>query len=140
MLRTLELVLPALIPSWAFFKDVAPSPRIEYWVAEDGPFWREFQPRPMQVPIGKMIRRLIWNPRWNDQLFLVSCAERLVTDPTPHSVDEIKQRLATALRPTKGRRTVQFRLVFVSEACGTVSRDVEYESAPFLLTAPANDV
>jgi hypothetical protein len=135
MLRTIELVLPALIPSWEFFKDVAPSPRIEYWVAEDGPFWREFQPRPMRVPIWAMIVRLIWNPRWNEQLFLVSCAERLVTDPTEHSVQEIKQRLAATLRPVIGRRMVQFRLVFVSEACGRTTRSIEYESAPFLVVA-----
>jgi len=38
MLRTLQLLLPALIPSWEFFKAVAPSPRIEYWIEEDGPF------------------------------------------------------------------------------------------------------
>ncbi len=135
MRRTLELLLPALIPSWDFFRSVEASPRIEYWVAEDGPYWREFQPRPAQITAGAMVRRLFWNPNWNDQLFLVSCAERLVTDPTEHAVDAIRNRLETALMPKKGRRTVQFRLVFVSEAQGHTVREVEYESTPFLLRA-----
>ena len=136
MLRSVQLLLPALIPSWEFFKAVAPSPRIEYWVAEDGPFWREFQPRPAQLSPLVILRRMIWNPRWNDHLFLVSCAERLVTRPTEHSVDVIKSRLIKALAPNSSGRTVQFRLVFVSEAAGQKVRDIEYESAPFVVPHP----
>lgn len=135
MLRTLQLLLPALIPSWEFFKAVAPSPRIEYWVQEDGPYWREFQPRPLQLSPFVMLRRMFWNPDWNDQLFLVSCAERLVTEPTEHSVEMIKSRLVQALMKSSAGQTVQFRLVFVSEAQGRAVREVEYESDLFLVPA-----
>jgi len=83
-----------------------------------------------------MLQRMVWNPGWNDQLFLVSCAERLVTEPTDHSVDVIKSRLTAALAPVRGKRTVQFRLVFVSEAEGRKVSEVEYESAAFSVSAP----
>ena len=34
MLQSLKLVLPVLIPSWQFFNEVAPSPRIEFTLRE----------------------------------------------------------------------------------------------------------
>jgi len=37
----------------------------------------------------QMSGRMFWNPSWNESLFLVSCAERLLQNPTPHSEDEI---------------------------------------------------
>ena len=131
MRRTIQLILPALIPSWHFFKAVEASPRIEYWIEEDGPYWREFGPRPAQVSMLETLKRLFWNPAWNDQLFLVSCSERLVTTPTEHSAQMIRQRLQKALCPKSKPLTVQFRLVFVSDAGGRQVREVEYVSDPF---------
>jgi len=136
MLRTLELILPVLVPSWAFFKAVEASPRIEFCVIEDGPFWREYRPRPAEMGLRTMLCRLLWNPRWNDQLFLVSCAERLVIRPTEHSVIEIQRRIEARTKPPQGTRTVQFRLVFVSDAQGRLVREVEYESDQFEVRAP----
>lgn len=115
MLRPLTLLLPALIPSWRFFDVIAPSPRIEYALlptevaAAD---WREFRPRPQRVSLPQMLGRLLWNPRWNETLFLVSCAERLVDAPTAHSEDEIFRRIAADLADAP-EAWLAFRLVFV---------------------------
>lgn len=102
MLKAVRLLLPALIPSWNFFDVIAPSPRVEYALgaapdAAPPDAWREFRPRPAHVSPARMLARLLWNPRWNETLFLVSCAERLVDQPTAHSEDEIFRRIAADL-------------------------------------------
>lgn len=135
MLRLISLLLPALIPSWRFFKTVAPSPRIEYrLVAKSfvGP-WQEDRPRPASLSFTQMLRRLLWNPDWNEQLFLVSCSERLIEVPSQHSLDEINSRIARLL--PSGTEALQFRLVFLSREGGRLVKTVEYESAPVPLSA-----
>lgn len=101
MLQTLKLLIPALIPSWNFFDAVASSPRIEYACmgapGETVGSWREFRPRPQRVGAPGALARLIWNARWNEALFVVSCAERLLAEPTAHSQDEIFRRIAADL-------------------------------------------
>ena len=122
VLRTCALLLPALVPSWRFFKTIAPSPRIEYRLI--GNFgvsgWRESHPRPRHVPPAQIVRRLFWNPSWNEQLFLVSCAERLDEEPTQHSIDEINKRVAATL-PIRAGAFLQFRIVFVSRLGQNIS-------------------
>ena len=138
MLKTLALLLPALIPSWNFFEAIAPSPRLEYALtpaadAPPGP-WREFRPRPDHAPLATLLRGLVWNPRWNETLFLVSCAERLIQAPTRHSEDEIFARLAADLaRGADGPPTgpwLRFRLVFVHREGEAIIREVRFVSEP----------
>lgn len=138
LLKPLTLLLPALIPSWNFFDVIAPSPRIEYALSlsssppEDG--WCEFRPRPQHVSVLTMLARLLWNPRWNETLFLVSCAERLINAPTDHSQDEIFSRLTIELRSEPNGADagcwLSFRLVFVSREGDAIQRDVLFQSAP----------
>lgn len=132
MLRPLALLLPALIPSWNFFDVIAPSPRIEFArlagpedAARD---WHEFRPRPQHVSPAAMLRRLFWNPRWNESLFVVSCAERLIDHPTPHSEDEIFRRIAADLGA--GPDWLTFRLVFLSRDGEAITREALFEAAP----------
>lgn len=137
-MNPLALLMPALIPSWNFFDVIAPSPRIEYAlrpssaVPEDG--WREFRPRPERLTVAERLRRLAWNPRWNETLFLVSCAERLIQAPTDHSQDEIFARLAADLSAEAGltgnEPWLSFRLVFVSREGQELQREVLFQSAP----------
>jgi len=106
MLKTLRLLAPALIPSWRFFDTITASPRIEVLAlgAPDAPLhdpldaaprdWRECRPRPRHLPPAVLARRLLWNPGWNDTLYMTSCAERLLEHETPHSVAEIAARTA----------------------------------------------
>lgn len=120
-MRVLKLLLPALIPSWNFFDVIAPSPRIEFALLssedKEPSEWHEFRPHPARVSFMRMLGRMLWNPVWNESLFMVSCAERLIEQPTrpsPHGEDEILKRIAAEL---KGDEThvvtglyLQFRL------------------------------
>ena len=96
MLRFIALLLPAVIPSWRFFKSVEPSPRVQ-WAAirPDGTQtgWQDFRPRPLRVSPARMLWRLFWNPVWNDGLFVVSCAERISLTPNQQDIDQIARRI-----------------------------------------------
>ncbi len=132
------LLLPALIPSWNFFDVIAPSPQIDYaLVASPQPprgDWHPFRPRPQRLSVRARLARLVWNPRWNETLFLVSCAERLINAPTDHSQDEIFGRIAAELRLSASGAAadgwLSFRLVFVSREGETIQHEVLFQSAP----------
>ena len=123
LLKPFFLLLPALIPSWRFFDVIAPSPRIQYHLVntdknkEAG--WTPFRPRPQQLGFLTMLKRMAWNPSWNEDLFLVSCAERLLEQPNLHSENEILRRIANSLiqqHPEPGSlhsMQFQFRLVLI---------------------------
>lgn len=130
MLHGLKLLLPALIPSWRFFDTIAPSPRIEYALLNDPhavAAWQEFRPRPVRLSFGKMLLRMVWNPRWNESLYLVSCAERLMANPTAHSELEIIERIK-AENADASAPWLQFRLVFVSRQGEGTRKDITFTS------------
>ena len=60
MLKTLALLLPALIPSWRFFDTITLPPRIEYSLlkttGELSNRWQEFRPRPSHLSIPNILR------------------------------------------------------------------------------------
>jgi hypothetical protein len=124
-LTGLRLLLPAIVPSWRFFDAVTASPRVDYVVLEPfepgpdegDPTWREFRPRPEVVTPATMLRRLLWNPQWNESLFLVSLAERLIHAATAqtalHSQRELLLRVARDLH----RRGWPRRMPFCRSAC-----------------------
>jgi hypothetical protein len=136
MLHTVKLLLPALIPSWRFFDQVAPSPRIEFRalasLQDDITYWQEFRPRPAHLPLRAMLKRMVWNPRWNESLFLVSCAERLTEKLAEHSIREIITRIKADLAGDciDPRRVpyLQFRLVFVSRNGNALHKEVTFVS------------
>lgn len=137
MLKSLQLILPTLIPSWRFFSAVAPSPRVEYALCTDPNTlpteWHAFRPRPQRVPFTTMLCRMLWNPNWNETLFLVSCAERLIAAPTQHSVDEIQRRITRDLmrqpNPPAPTTLMYFRLVFLDRVGTEIVKSIEYESS-----------
>ncbi|MBU2961019.1 hypothetical protein KO516_09365 [Citreicella sp. C3M06] len=126
VLRLLRLLLPALIPSWRFFRAVAASPRIEVRAAGSAD-WREVAPRPDHLSLARMCRRMLWNPRWNEALYLVSLAERVVEQGSAHAMHELQQRVSK-LRPNE---QLELRLVFIDVQGGALMREVLYQSAPF---------
>ncbi|MEX0304425.1 MAG: hypothetical protein AB3N24_18545 [Leisingera sp.] len=146
MLNLIKLLLPALMPSWRFFKAVDPSPRVEWALlesetAEPGA-WQEFRPRPQHLSLVAMAKRMLWNPRWNEGLFLVSCAERLTLTPTEHSKQEILRRIASELNrslPDADKPAyLRFRLVFIDrDADGDLVKAVTYQSGPHRMTGRA---
>lgn len=118
MIRTLGLILPALIPSWNFFDIIAPSPRIEFrHLTQEATAteWQAFRPRPRQLGPATMLRRMLWNPQWNETLYTMSLSERLIANPTDHSETEILNRIRHDLLTTNEDLTghIQFRLVFI---------------------------
>lgn len=138
MIQTLKLLLPALIPSWNFFDVIAESPRIEYTLlpASDGDgVWLEFRPRPAHVSVPALLGRLFWNARWNETLFVVSCAERLLADPTAHSETEIFRRIAADLPERPAAAGLRFRIRLVSEHEGAIVSEIAFISAPRSLAA-----
>lgn len=123
LLHTLKLLLPALIPSWNFFDVIAPSPRIQFTLLNEGDDtsheWHEFRPRPIHISFIQMLKRMFWNPTWNESLYMLSCAERIIEKYTPHSEDEILQRIIKELKNTHEKALLlnathlQFRLIVV---------------------------
>lgn len=132
MLRTLSLLLPALIPSWRFFKTVAPSPRLFYRL--DGGEWAAIRPRPEQVLLRMMLRRLLWNPDWNEGLYLVTLSERLVDAPSDHSLRELNTRIARMTAAPRGAQ-LQFRLTFVTRDGDQIVAEELYLSDPIKVGA-----
>jgi hypothetical protein len=142
-LTGLRLLLPAIIPSWRFFDAVTASPRLDYALlasadGTDGP-WQEFQPRPAILTLGTMLRRLLWNPQWNETLFLVSLAERLMTSTSAqtelHSEQELLLRVARHLDLHAACRPdayLQIRLRFV----GRTGSDEQIHSQVMFVSRP----
>ncbi len=138
MWHTLKLLLPAIVPSWRFFDFIAPSPRVQFSLlhaADEVPQqWHEFRPRPAQLSFKQMLGRMIWNPRWNESLFLVSCAERLLEYPSQHSENEILKRIMAELKSHSLATNVmaathlQFRLLVIKRQDSQLQQTVAFHS------------
>lgn len=141
MLRTLKLLLPAIIPSWRFFDIIAPSPRIEFTLltSKNEPSlenreWQEFRVRPARLPFLQMLGHMFWNPQRNETLFIVSCAERLLQQSTQHSEDEILKRIVRDIESGALSATMttanhlQFRLLLVERQGSKLQKIVVFHS------------
>lgn len=143
MLKTLLLILPVMIPSWRFFKTIEPSPRVQWALfscnERAASEWRDFRPSPGTVSPLQMALRLFWNPRRNEELFVVSCAERIHEQPTAHSIEEIRRRIQRDIAP-KAREAddqrMQFRLVFVHREQAALVQEIVFLSDAFPATPP----
>ena len=133
----LRLLLPALIPSWRFFDTIGPSPRIEFAVVEhpDAPVpeWQEFRPRPARVSLATMLLRLFWNPRWNESLYLATCAENLLEGPSAFREGELLKRVANDRHATSGfgqSAYLRVRVCVIKRDHGSIARELLFASAP----------
>lgn len=128
--RTFDMLLPALFPSWRFFKQVGPSPRVEYRILLEGQKseWRESHPVPKHVGLARMARRMFWNPARNTQLYMVSLSERLVSGLVDHSEAELNRLIAEKIKEDIGQ--MQFRLMFKHPEGDSIVGTVVYESHP----------
>lgn len=132
LIKILKLMLPALIPSWRFFDEIAPSPRVEFAVLQtpqaDPSQWNEFRPRPDHLSGASMLKRLFWNPLWNESLFLVSCSERLIESGNPYYIQEIFKRIKNDLSKNPAGPYVKFRLVFVHREGDELQKNILFVS------------
>ncbi len=147
MLHILKLLIPALIPSWNFFDIIAPSPRVQYALLESenetSHEWYEFRPRPAHLSFLQMLGHMLWNAKWNESMFVVSCAERLMEQPTQHSEDEIMQRIISDLVGASSKiqlntaTHLQFRLLVVERQGAALEQEVVFYSR--IQPLPARD-
>ncbi len=138
MLHILKLLIPALVPSWNFFDIITASPRIQFTLLgaenESPREWHEFRPRPAHLSLLQMLGRLFWNAKWNESMFVVGCAERLIEHPTQHSENEILQRIINDImeKPSSGQRMdathLQFRLLTIERRGTTLQQEEVYYS------------
>lgn len=142
MLHITRLLLPALIPSWRFFDTIEPAPRLEFRTLKntDGfdhngpdPEWKEFRPRPARLSAWRLFTRMLWNPSWNEFLFLTSCAERLLESGSAHSCQEILNRIKSELSRDAGNKAeyLQFRLTLVSRQGTKLQKEVAFVSPAY---------
>lgn len=145
ILKLLNLLLPALFPSWRFFDVIGPSPRVEFCLLDtsedDAAVWRECRPRPARLGFWDRLKGFFWNARWNETLHLSNCAERFIQGQEEHASREIRRRLRGDLLRDPANNTdkggeampafFRFRLVFVSRDEGSLRRDVAFVSPPY---------
>lgn len=122
MRRLLELYLPVLFPYWRFFEEIGASPRVEYRV--DGGPWIEATARPDQVTWQTHILSLFWNRAWNERLFFVTLAERILMGTSVKASEQLASRLSKWAGQS-GRLVYRIRLV---DGDGD---DVVFESVPY---------
>ena len=126
MLNLPGLLLPALFPSWRFFEEIGPSPRIE---VRKGPndTWRALSPVPERLTLAQLVWRLVHNPTWNAHLYRVSTAIRLEVEPDPHLEHELSRLIADALPGDIGA-TFQYRVVYLARENGRIGQFIAHES------------
>jgi hypothetical protein len=87
-----------------------------------------------------MLARLLWNPHWNETLFVTRIAERLLEGDSALPPRELRHRLRLAhqrgeLETSSGPR-LRYRIRTVSRDAERIIDEVAYVSPPF---DPAGD-
>lgn len=126
MLRLAQLYLPCLFPSWRFFEEIGPSPRIEVRRAPDAD-WSELHEPPATLVPRQYLLRLFHSRDWNAHLYLVSTAIRHAVEPTHHTETTLNRIIAARIG---GTRPFAFRIVFVAREGQRIGKFVDYESGP----------
>ncbi len=133
----LKLILPIIFPSWRFFSCIGPSPRIHYAFLQnenDEPHeWREFRPRPVRVSVKENIFRLLHNPRWNETLYINTCAERLFEGYSEMREQEIMKRILAAV--TDNQITLEPKDKYLTYRISAVIREGQVITQPVTFVA-----
>lgn len=87
-----------------------------------------------------MLRRMVWNPWWNETLFTMSLSERLIASPTEYSETEILNRIRHDLLSADTDLTghIQFRLVFIYREGDVLEQEELFVSREAPLTEDAS--
>jgi hypothetical protein len=143
ILHLISWLLPALLPSWRFFDYIGPSPRIEICLlphADSTPAqWQAFNPRPAHVSSATMLRRLFWNPVWNESLYLLSCSEKIIERQSQRAEQEIALRIAANLQANAAANGTEylffvFRLIVIERGATTLTQHEVFRSPATPLT------
>lgn len=135
-MNVIQLLAPVFIPSWRFFDEVGSSPRIEIGFGEiqDEPptVWMEFRSISKDISIKDYIIRMIWNPVRNQDLFLMTCAQKVLEEQKQCYIDQIK-RIISASKAVQSQcrhedRFLYFRLVYLFSDDEDLSKEIGYIS------------
>ncbi len=87
-----------------------------------------------------MLRRMVWNPWWNETLYTMSLSERLIANPTEHSETDILDRIRHDLLSADSDLTgnLQFRLVFIYREGDVLEQEELFVSREAPLTKTAS--
>ncbi len=138
----LKLFLPILFPSWRFFSGIGPSPRIYYSFLEnetDEPTqWFEFRPKPLSIPLGERLFRFLHNPKWNEKLYINTCAERLFEGYSEMCEQEIMRRILAAVHANEiqtnlNDRYLVYRISAVMREGEQVNEQTTFVAMPILI-------
>ena len=148
--KMLKLILPVIFPSWRFFSSIGASPRIQFAFLQnesDNPqLWQEFRPLPERVSFVAGLRRLLWNPQWNETLYINTCAEHLFDESSPMRVpmreQEIMRRVLAAVSrgeviPEHNAAFLLFRICTVIRDGNKIMQPVVFVSKPVALLGNA---
>ena len=124
MFGLIRLFLPILFPSWRFFEEIGPSPRIETRLVHETA-WKPLDHLPNRLGPLTVLRRLFHAPEWNARLYLVSTAIRHAVEPTPHTQSTLEALIAARLGTN---RPFVFRIVFHVRDGDRIGVFIEYES------------
>ena len=151
--NTIKLMLPIVFPSWRFFSGIGVSPRFDIaFIATEGDEpseWIPFRPLPESLSIWQHFTRLVHNPKWNEHLFLNSCAERFFEGGGDFYQQEIATYLLNAIHSgevnapkTKGFMCYRIRAIYAEDApancMGQVRDDVVFQSGSYALSVQEN--
>lgn len=138
----LKLILPVIFPSWRFFSSIGPSPRIHYALLQhenDEPQeWFEFRPRPEKVFFKEGLCRLFHNPRWNETLYLNTCAESLFEGYSEMREQEIMTRILAAVSAkhiavADDSKYLVYKISAVIREAQVITQPVTFVAKPVLL-------
>lgn len=117
------------MPSWKFFHEIAPSPRIEYAALsseKEKPQWQELRLRPETCKFWDYLISIFYNPNWNQALYLNNCAEQLIINPNEHALQDIFDGILEHAQINSD--FLQFRLVFIHRKDDELSKEVLFIS------------
>jgi hypothetical protein len=146
-MQTLKLILPIFFPSWQFFKEIAPSPRIEFYLCKTAEEiisnnnWQEFSLIPQKLSTASILKSLFFNPERNETYFILNCAEQLIINPSEFRSQEIMQRIKMRLERNgidfQTSSYLQFRLVFVHRQKTELKEEVLFVSEVYKIEEDA---
>ena len=133
----LKLLLPILFPSWRFFSSIGPSPRFHIAFSnnenDEPASWRELRSIPKNVSLKEGIFRLFHNPRWNETLYINTCAEHLFEAYSEMREREIMRPILAAIKageiiPDDNSVYVKFRISAVIRERQVITQPITFVS------------
>ncbi len=122
MWRVAQLYTPVLFPSWRFFEEIGAGVRVDYQRG-NGP-WTPATVTPPRSKWPSYLVRLVWNPTWNERLYLVTLAECVLTGTSAKASDDLARRLFALSR---GSGPLAFRIRLIDAD----SEVIAFKSTPY---------